>query len=92
MSEIKPVDVHKQPLYWGKPLSDLLDIELIQAYEYCLQAEAKREVAKSHPKFNVDREVDGRTVKKLKLPPINPNYHNLKNAITTEMNKRNLTL
>lgn len=90
MSQVN--DVHKEPAYWGKPLSELVDLELIQAHAYCKLAEERREKAKDHPKFTTDREINGVKVKKLVLPPINPNFKSLKDAIETELQKRNIQL
>lgn len=81
-NNLKPTDLHVQPLYWGKPLDQLIDLEIIQVYQFCLQHEAKREEAK---KKLLER--------KIKLPEINnPNYHNLKDAVLIEIEKRKITI
>lgn len=81
---LNPIDAHEKPLYFGKSIPDLIDLELTQAYEYITEAEKKREAAKDHPKFNNSK-------KKLVLPPINPNFQSLKDAIINEMKKRNIS-
>lgn len=90
MTDIKPIDVHKEPIYWGKTLPEMLDMEVLQIYENLINAEKKREAASKHPKFNVDREENGKTIKRLILPPINTNYQAFKDAIINEMKKRNI--
>ena len=80
MHEIKPVDVHKEPLYWGKPLPLLLDFEILQVYENLLEIDQQREEARVKlQKRNI------------KLPEINnPNHQSLKEAILNELNRRNI--
>ena len=83
MHEIVPKFPHDAPSYWGKPLDQLLDFEILQVYENFINLEKKREEAKKHPKFNDPK-------KKLFLPEPNQNYKSLKEAILNEMNKRNI--
>ena len=74
-----PPDIHAESTYWGKAIPTLIDLELLQAYENCLNAEAAREYAK-----------EKLLERKLTLPPPNPEYEILKTAIVNEINKRNL--
>lgn len=75
-------------IYNGKPLADysLWDLGLI--LKNLREAEAKREEASKHPKFNVDRTIKGEVVKKLIMPPTNPNFLKLKDAIEAEIRKK----
>lgn len=81
LEDIRPVNVHLEPLMWGKPIPQLIDLELVQAYENCIEAEKKREIAKLKL-----------SLRNITLPNQNPNYQALKDAIINELKKRNIEL
>lgn len=74
--------------YRGQPLSSMNLWELGLVEKSIKEAEVKREEASKHPKFNVDREVGGKKVKKIPLPPINVEFLKLKDAIEAEIRFR----
>jgi hypothetical protein len=67
--------------YDHREISELSDLELVQAYQNCLAAEHKRLTASQHEKF-----------KTMEFPPISPIYLEMKNAIHDEMNNRKLEI
>lgn len=70
-------------IYKGKPLSEFTDWELEQCnYEFA-QAEAERENASKHHKFD---KINNK--KAMDFPPPNPQYLKLKEAINLEFEKR----
>ncbi len=78
--------------YGSTEIKDMLDIELVQACLNMNNAEARRQRASNHEKFNTDREIDGKLVKKMEFPPINPEFLKLKDALFNELNNRKLKL
>ena len=75
-------------IYNGKPLADYSLWDLGKIYQSLKEAEAKREEASKHPKFNIDRAVKGEVVKKIALPPTNPKFLKLKDAVIAEIRKK----
>jgi len=75
--------------YKGKPLEEFSLWELEQAkYEFDY-AEARRENASKHPKFNEDRVINNQKIPKMEMAEIaNPAYLELKQAIHEEFKKR----
>jgi len=67
--------------YGGKPISSYNLWELGDFLKRIEEAEAKRETAGKHKKFN-----DPKT--KMKLPDANPEYLKIKNAIIEEIGKK----
>lgn len=67
--------------YGGKPISQYSLWELGDFLKKIEAAEDKREAASKHRKFN-----DPKT--KLTLPPPNPEYFKIKNAIEEEIRKK----
>lgn len=67
--------------YGGKPISMYGLWELGQFLKNIEEAEAKREAASKHKKFNDPKN-------KLVLPPANPEYARIKAAIEEEIGKR----
>lgn len=67
--------------YDHREISELSGLELVQAYQNCLQAEAKRLEAAKHPKFG-----------KMELPPVSPLFLELKSELHKEMTKRKLEI
>lgn len=74
--------------YRGTPLSSisLWDLGLIE--KELKAALVKREEASKHPKFNVDREINKKVIKKINFPPPNVEFLKLKDAIETEIKNR----
>lgn len=64
-------------VYAGKDLTDYDLWALGMLLQTFKNAEKKREEASKHPKFN-----------KLKLPPINPTFLELKNEVEKEIRKK----
>lgn len=64
-------------IYNGKPLSAYELSELITIGKNLKDAEAKREEASKHPKFQ-----------KMQFPPPNPEFLKLKNAVIEEIRKK----
>jgi len=75
--------------YKNKELSEFSLWELEQVkYEFD-HAEARRENASKHPKFNEDRIIDNHKIPKMEMAEIaNPAYLELKQAIHDEFEKR----
>lgn len=71
----------KEYLYNGKPLSSMDLWALGALLDYLTDQEDRRALARKHKKFN-----DPKT--KLTLPPPNPKFIELKNAVETEIRKR----
>jgi hypothetical protein len=71
-------------------ISDLLDADLLGALQSCKAALTLRQRASEHDKFNIDREIDGKTVKKMEFPPVNPQFTLMYNEILAEIEKRKL--
>jgi len=71
-------------------VSDMTDWNLLYQLKSMEEAEANRVLASQHPKFNTDRTINNKTIKKQEFPSINPNFIELKNAIIEEINKRKL--
>ena len=76
--------------YRDKEISQLWDNELLAGYSSLLHQENERNKAASHEKFNKDRNINGRMVKKLEFPPANPAFLKLKQEMLNEINKRKL--
>jgi len=74
--------------YGGKPISLYSLWELGQFLKNIEAAEAKREKASTHVKFNVDREINGKKIPKMNFPEPNPKYLEIKNAIVEEIRKK----
>ena len=75
--------------YKGKELSEFSLLELEQAKHEFDHAEAIRENASKHPKFNEDRIVNNQKIPKMEMAEIaNPAYLELKKAIQDEFEKR----
>lgn len=74
--------------YLNKELSDYTLPELELIWLGLNQAEAQREEASQHPKFNMDRTLGNKVVKKLDFPPPNPAFVELKSAIAEEIRKK----
>lgn len=74
--------------YGGKELSDysLWDLGLIE--KSLKEAEAKREEASKHKKFNMDYQEGNKVIKKQEFPPPNPEFLKLKEAIELEIRKK----
>lgn len=74
--------------YQGKPLSaySLWDLGLVE--KTIKEAEARREEASKHPKFNIDTEVNGKKIKKIPFPKPNVEFLKLKDAIEAEIKYR----
>lgn len=74
--------------YQGTPLSaiSLWDLGLIE--KGIKEALARREEASKHPKFNMDRKENGRTIKKIPFPQPNVEFLKLKDAIEAEIKNR----
>lgn len=73
-----------------KEISDLTDAELIGALQNCRASLDKRKLASEHDKFNSDREVNGKTIRKMEFPPINPQFILMLDEILAEIEKRKL--
>jgi hypothetical protein len=71
-------------------ISDMTDWNLLHQLKSMKESESNRLLASQHPKFNTDRTINSKTVKKQEFPAINPNFIELKNAIIEEINKRKL--
>ena len=74
--------------YAGKPIADLDLWELGKILNRLNEAEARRDAAAKHAKFNVDREIQGKKVLKMDFPPPNPEFSKLKNAIELEIKRK----
>lgn len=75
--------------YKDREISSIPLLELIQIINWLNSIEAEREKASKHPKFNQDRVVDGRMLKKMEFPSLSPQYLEMKKALTDELEKRN---
>ncbi len=72
-----PIDLHAHTHYAGTPLAEQ-DLWVLEKYIHdFIEAEQRREEAGKHPKFD-----------KMKMPSINPQYLELKNAILKEIERR----
>jgi hypothetical protein len=71
-------------------ISDLLDADLLGALQNCRASLDQRKRASEHDKFHKDREIDGKTVRKMEFPPINPQFTLMYNEILAEIEKRKL--
>lgn len=78
--------------YANKEISTLLDLELVQIVINLNKVEAEREKASKHPKFNEDRMINGKNLKKMEFPPLTENYVNMKKELIAELKKRNLEI
>jgi len=74
--------------YGGKPISQYGLWELGDFLKRIEAAEDKREAASKHIKFNADREINNKTIPKMKFPEPNPKYLEIKNAIIEEIRKK----
>lgn len=74
--------------YQGKPLSAYSLWDLGLAEKTIKDAEARREEASKHPKFNIDTEVNGKKIKKIPFPKPNVEFLKLKDAIEAEIKYR----
>lgn len=70
-------------IYNGKPLSSYSLWDLGKVYQSLKEAEAKREEASKHPKFDTKN-----NKKAIPFPPPNPNFLKLKDAIELEIRKK----
>lgn len=68
-----------------KEIADLTDVELVANFKNCLDAEEKRRQASSHIKFNKNNAKNVGA-----FPNSNPAFLELKEALSTEINKRKL--
>ncbi len=73
-------------------ISDMNDLELLSSYKNLQDAEKRRNEASKHSKFNRDVEKNGKTIKPMEFPPINPKFLELKNEFLIEIQKRKLTM
>lgn len=71
-------------------IGSMWDNQLISAYQNCQHQRKEREKASSHEKFNKDRMINNRIVKKMDFPPINPAFAELEQNLLNEINKRKL--
>jgi hypothetical protein len=62
--------------------------QLVHVAEELMRVEAKRILASNHEKFNKDRTINGRIVKKMDFPSVNPNFTKLKHAVELELKER----
>ena len=69
--------------YNDKPLSSYSLWDLGKVYQSLKEAEAKREEASKHPKFDTKN-----NKKAIPFPPTNPNFLKLKDAIEAEIRKK----
>lgn len=76
--------------YAGKEISNFWDDELISIWHSLDKQEKERSLAAQHEKFNSDRMINGKSVKKIDFAPSNPNFIALKEAIKNEIDKRKL--
>lgn len=67
--------------YDHREISELTALELVQAYQRCLQALEKRAQAANHPKFQ-----------NMPLPSVSPLFLQLKNELHEEIVKRKLEI
>lgn len=74
--------------YGDKEISEIRLWDLGVILENMKNAQDRRERASRHVKFNEDREINGKKVKKLDFPPINPEFLKLMEAIELEIEKR----
>ena len=74
--------------YGNKPLANINLWELGEILNRLNEAEARREAAAKHAKFNTDRQVNGKKVLKMDFPPPNPEFSKLKNAIELEIKRK----
>jgi hypothetical protein len=70
-------------IYNDKPLSSYSLWDLGKVYQSLKEAEAKREEASKHPKFDTKN-----NKKAIPFPPTNPNFLKLKDAIEAEIRKK----
>jgi hypothetical protein len=70
-------------IYKDKEISDFTDQELADTIDELVSAEAIREEASKHHKFD---KINNN--KALEFPPINPEYLKLKDAINSELESR----
>lgn len=75
-------------IYCGKPLYaySLWDLGVIE--KSLLDAEARREEASKHIKFNKDTKEGAKTIPRQDFPPPNPEFVKLKSAIEAEIRNR----
>lgn len=71
--------------YDHRDVTELGDLELVQAYQNCRSAEKKRETASKHHKFDKVKNPNA-----IEFPPINPEFLKLKDEVHNEMLKRGL--
>jgi hypothetical protein len=76
--------------YGLSEISDLTDIELVSALQNCRDSLDQRKKASEHDKFHKDREVNGKTVRKMEFPPINLQFILMLDEILAEIEKRKL--
>jgi hypothetical protein len=76
--------------YGLSEISDLTNSELIGALQNCRASLDQRKQASEHDKFHKDREIDGKTVRKMEFPPINPQFILMLDEILIEIEKRKL--
>ena len=78
--------------YGTREIKDICDLELVQIVINLNNIEAERDKASKHPKFNEDRMINGKNLKKMEFPSLTENYINMKQSLITELKKRNLDL
>jgi hypothetical protein len=78
--------------YGTKEITELLDIELVQIVQNLNSVEKAREKASKHPKFNEDRIINGRNLKKMEFPSLTPQYLEMKQELLNELKKRKLEI
>jgi hypothetical protein len=74
--------------YLGKPLSDysLLQLQnILASFDIML---SDRQEASKHEKFNKDRQIGNRKIKKLAFPPPGAGFCEIKTAIEEEIKSR----
>lgn len=86
------IDIDPSTHYGTKKISSLEDMELIQIVQNLNKVEAERDKAGKHSKFNEDRMVNGKMLKKMEFPPLSENYLKMKNALVAELEKRDIKL
>ena len=76
--------------YGLSEISELSDAKLIAALQNCRASLDQRKLASEHVKFHKDREIAGKTVRKMEFPPINPQFVLMLDEILIEIEKRKL--
>ena len=76
----------------GRAINSLNDLELVQAYNTCLEQEARRTEAANHSKFTqgFEHAITKRKVPAMNFPPPNPYFIQVKEALKIEIDKRGI--